>query len=67
MGLYKLFGHKGRQRDRCEHPWWGTFRGHRESLSRWANRDIHSKTEALAVLDDVRAAIRSGTFEPRPS
>jgi integrase len=66
MGLYKLCEHKGRLRDRCEHPWWGTFRGRRESLSKWANREIHSKTEALEILDQLRAAIRSGKFEAQP-
>ena len=36
MGLYKLCEHKGRNRDRCEHPWWGSFRGVRVSLSKWS-------------------------------
>jgi integrase len=67
MGLYKLCSHKGRLRDRCEHPWWGSFRGTRASLSRWANRDITSKTAALAVLDDLRKAIRAGTFDAQPA
>jgi integrase len=65
MGLYKLCQHKRRERDRCEHAWWGTFRGIRVSLSRWANRDIRSKTEAGVVLDAVRAAIRTRTFDRR--
>jgi integrase len=64
MGLYKLCEHKGRNRDRCEHPWWGSFRGMRVSLSKWANREIHSKAEAGAALDELRIAIRAGTFEP---
>src|SRR5579862_930733 len=67
MGLYKLCPHKGRHRDRCEHPWWGSFRGTRASLSKWANRAIASKTEALAVLDDLRKAIRAGTYEAQPA
>ena len=65
MGLYKLCEHKGRNRDRCEHPWWGSFRGVRVSLSKWANRDIRSKAEAGAALDELRLAIRAGTFDPR--
>ena len=65
MGLYKLCDHKGRNRDRCEHPWWGSFRGVRVSLSKWANREIHSKAEASAALDELRMAIRAGTFDPR--
>jgi integrase len=66
MGLYKQCEHKGRQRERCEHPWWGSFRGQRASLSKWANRDIHSKTAAGVVLEQIRAAIRAGEFKPQP-
>ena len=65
MGLYKLRSHKSRLRDRCDHAWWGSFRGVRVSLSKWANRDVKLKTDAQAVLADVRAAIRAGTFNPR--
>jgi integrase len=65
MGLYKICEHTGRTRDRCEHAWWGSFRGIRVSLPKWANREIHTKAEAQAVLDEVRTAIRAGTFDPR--
>ena len=65
MGLYKLCEHKGRNRDRCEHPWWGSFRGVRVSLSKWANREIRSKAEAGAALDELRMAIARGTFDPQ--
>jgi len=65
MGLYKICEHTGRLRDRCQHAWWGSFRGIRVSLQKWANRDIHSKAEAQGVLDEVRTVIRSGTFDPR--
>lgn len=51
-------------RDRCEHAWC-SFRGIRVSLPKWANHDIHTKAEAQAVLDEVRTAIRQGTFDPR--
>ena len=34
MGVYKLCSHKGRLRDRCDHSWWGSFRGARVSLSK---------------------------------
>ena len=40
MGLYKLCEHEGRNRDRCDHPWWGSFRGVRVSLSKWTDREI---------------------------
>jgi hypothetical protein len=65
MGLYKICEHKGRMRDRCEHAWWGSFRGIRVSLPKWANRDIRTKAEAQAVLDEMRTAIREGTFDAR--
>ena len=73
MGLYKLCQHPPRERDRCEHLWWGTFRGVRVSLSRWANREIRSKAEAWIALDELRRAVRNGTFTdkglepPRPT
>ena len=56
---------QGRNRNRCEHPWWGSFRGVRVSLSKWANREVRSKAEAGAVLDELRIAIRAGTFDAR--
>jgi integrase len=65
MGLYKICEHKGRARDRCDHVWWGSFRGKRVSLEKWANRDIKTKAEADKALDDLRAAIRAGTFDER--
>jgi len=65
MGLYKICEHKGRPRDRCDHAWWGSFRGKRVSLEKWANREIKSKAEADKALDDLRAAVRAGTFDER--
>ena len=65
MGLYKICPHKGRARDRCDHAWWGSFRGRRVSLARWANREVESKTDAASVLDKLRAAVRAGTFDER--
>jgi hypothetical protein len=65
VGLYKRCEHKGRSRDRCEHGWWGGFRGQRVSLTRWTGRDIRSKAEADAALDELRTAIRGGTFDER--
>jgi hypothetical protein len=64
MGLYKLCEHDGRNRDRCEHPWWGSFRGVRVSLSKWTDREIRSKAEAGAALDELRLAIRARKFDP---
>ena len=65
MGLYKLCEHKGRARDRCEHAWWARFRHVRVSLEKWSNREIRSKTEADQVFDELKDAIRSGTFDKR--
>ena len=62
MGLFKLCKHKGRQRDRCAHPWWGSFRGYRVSLVKWTGRAIDAKTAAIVALDELRASIRAGTF-----
>ena len=65
MGLYKICEHKGRARDRCEHAWWGSFRGRRVSLARWANCEVRSKAKADAVLDELRKTVRAGTFDER--
>ncbi len=65
MGLYKLCDHQGRARDRCEHAWWARSRHVRISLNKWANRELKTKTEAEAVLDDLRKAVRAGTYDTR--
>jgi integrase len=65
MGLHKICEHKGRTRDRCEHAWWGSFRGVRVSLTKWTNREIRTKAKAAAALDELRVAIRGGTFDER--
>jgi integrase len=65
VGLYKLCEHKGRARDRCEHGWWARFRHVRVSLEKWSNRELKTKTEAEAVFDDLKNAVRNGTFDKR--
>ena len=65
MGLYKLCKHKGRDRDRCCEAWWGCFRGRRVSLQKWTGREITNKAQAAAALDDLRQAVRGGTFDRR--
>ena len=65
MGLYKLCEHRRRARDRCEHTWWGSFRGVRVSLAKWTNREIDNKAMAHAALDDLKRAVRNGTFDER--
>jgi integrase len=65
VGLYKLCDHKGRARDRCVHAWWARFRHARVSLEKWSSREITTKTEAEAIFDDLKKAVRAGTFEKR--
>jgi integrase len=65
VGLYQLCEHKGRARDRCGHAWWARFRHVRVSLEKWANREMQSKTEAEVVFDDLKTAVRDGTFDKR--
>jgi integrase len=69
MGLYKLCGHSGRARDRCEHPWWGSYhyggRLYRTSLPKWANRKIDTKAKAQLALEEMRRAVRAGKFDRR--
>lgn len=71
MGLYKLCEHKGRARDRCHHPWWGSFqykgRLHRASLSRWADERIRTKSEADVVFEHMCDAVRAGRFDQAPT
>ena len=71
MGLYKLCTHKGRARDRCSHPWWGSFqykgRLHRASLSRWVDEKVRTKAEADIVFERMRDAVRAGRFDPEPT
>lgn len=70
MAIYKRCQHRGRERDRCSHPWYGTYqlRGHprvRVSLAKWSGTELRTKGEAQTVFDDVKAAIRGGAFDPR--
>jgi integrase len=58
MGLFKRCGHKTKNRDRCDDPWWGSYRGHRVSLAKWADQDVPSKTEAQTVLEAFKQAVR---------
>ena len=68
MGLFKRCKHKGRNQDRCDHAWWGSFQHegmlHRVSLSKWTNEDIHSKQQAQAIYDRFRQAVREGRVSP---
>ena len=67
MGLYKLCDHKRRARDRCPHAWWGAFqyhgRLHRQSLEKWSGHELRTKTEAQAVFESLKEAVRSGEMD----
>jgi integrase len=70
MAIYKRCQHRGRERDRCADPWYGTYQleGHRRvrvSLAKWSGQEIKTKGDAQAAFDDVKAAVRAGTFDPR--
>jgi integrase len=66
-GLRKICSCPRRGWAKCPHPWHFNFCWHgspyRFSLSRYAGKEITGKTEAEALADHLRAAIRAGTFE----
>jgi len=68
VGLFKRCRHKGRNQDRCDHAWWGSFQHegtlHRVSLSKWTNEDFHTKQQARAIYDWFRQAVREGRVSP---
>lgn len=69
MGIYKRCPHKGRDRDRCDDEWYGSYSLRnrpraRVSLAKWTGRDVRTKTEALQAFDDLKTEIRAGRFSP---
>src|SRR5437899_1040919 len=72
MGLFKLHSQQCKHRqdkvvsDRCPCVWWGSFRGTRESLAKWAGRELKNKKEAGEALDELRAMVRAGHYRPIP-
>jgi integrase len=70
VAIYKRCEHMGRERDRCAHPWYGNYKlpgrsRARVSLEKWSGTEITTKGQAQAVFDDLKAAVRAGTFDPR--
>ena len=67
-GLRKICRCPRRGWVKCPHPWHFNFcwKGtpYRFSLSRYAGKEITSKSEAESVADDIRGKIRAGTFVP---
>src|SRR5258708_26466720 len=69
MATYKRCGHRGRDRDRCAHPWYGSYKlpgeaRARVSLTKWNGEDVRTKGQAQAAFDDLKASIRDGSFNP---
>src|SRR5258708_37460118 len=67
MAIYKRCAHRGRDRDRCPHPWYGSYKlpgeaRARVSLTKWNGEDGRTEGHAQAALDHLKAAIRDGTF-----
>jgi integrase len=70
MGIYKRCEHRGRERDRCSHPWYGSFKlpsrpRARVALEKWSGDEVETKGQAQAIFDEIKAAVRAGTFDPR--
>src|SRR5206468_3034450 len=70
MAIYKRCAHRGRERDRCADPWYGSYKipgrpRARVSLAKWAGDEIATKGQAVAAFDDLKAAVRAGAFDPR--
>jgi integrase len=69
--IFKRCEHRrGRQRNDCAHPWYGSFKSRgqprvRVSLSKWIGEPVSSKQQALAVFDELKRAVRAGTFDLR--
>jgi integrase len=69
MAVYKRCHHRGRDRDRCPHPWYASYKvadraRARVSLAKWAGVPVETKGDAEAVFDDMKAALRAGVFDP---
>jgi integrase len=69
MGIYKRCPHKGRDRDRCDDPWYASYvlrdrPRARVALAKWTGRDVRTKTDALKAFDDLKTEIRAGRYSP---
>jgi len=70
MGIYKRCSQRARERDRCADLWYGSYKlpgrpRAKVSLSKWAGVEITTKGQAQAAFDDLKAAVRAGTFDRR--
>jgi integrase len=70
MGIYKRCTHGRRERERCSDPWYASFKlsGRprvRVALAKWSGTDVETKGQALTAYDDLKTAVRTGTFDQR--
>lgn len=70
MGIYKRCSHGRRERERCSDPWYASFKlsGQprvRVALAKWSGTEVETKGLALAAFDDLKTAVRTGTFDQR--
>lgn len=67
--IYKRCPHRGRERDRCSHPWYASYRQSpypraKVSLPKWTGREITTRSDALTAYDELKTEVRSGRFNP---
>lgn len=73
FGVRKVCGCTRRIKAKCDHPWHFNFawngKSYRFSLDRHAGRHIELRSDAEALADQIRIAIRAGEFgkPPKPS
>jgi len=70
MGIYKRCSHRVRERDRCSHPWYASYKlagcpRAKVALAKWIGEEVVTKGQAQAAFDDLKAAVRAGTFDRR--
>ena len=56
MGVYKRCEHRGRERDRCSHPWYGTYKLPGRRRARW--RHGCRSREARVLLAENRRRVK---------
>src|SRR3990167_1396303 len=68
--IYKRCPHRGSNRDRCKHEWYGSFQHEgqnrvRVSLAKWTGRTVSTKSDAIKAYDTLKQEVREGRFNPR--
>jgi integrase len=62
MAHYKQCDCKGKLQGKCDHPWWGTFKGIRKPLAKILRRpvDAHSVSDAKQAFVDYQKMVYAG-------